>query len=696
MRLFAKPPWILAVLCLLLQLGGGAAIAQDRVALIIGNGKYASSTPLPNPPSDARAVAKALSEIGFIVSQGTDLDKSGMESLLRDFLRKASVARVALLFYAGHGMQVDGKNYLIPIDAKLETASDLNFGTIELDRILASLDDPKRATIIILDACRDNPMARSFASRGGGGTRSAVGTGLAGYSALGSGTLIAFATAPGAVALDGAGSNSPFTLGLVKHLKTPGLEVRQMLTRVRAEVAVATNDKQIPWDNSSLRGDVYLAGLPSSPPSTASPDEVRAMQQKLIEMEAKLRARDEPKIAATPQANTPAVITPRPAPTNPVAPSPTPPQVTATAPSSSLDKPWKPLGEPGQTPTVEWERKTAAVYRNFNDEFYNVSPEQAHPSGQGLRHIKDHKIHEGRDNAAAFLPDSRTVMSMSDGEGLIQWDVDSGTRLRDWPWYRHDYPERMAVTPDGSRLIVKSWKGLHVYTGVAGATSNPKLEREIETKVEDKDPCKSKAFALSPQSDILALASTPSILQLYDLKSGKVVRSLSDGKPAGCATNAAAFSPDGKLIFSSSSQLWNIATGKPAAAFVLRPAATASPILDMAFADNGRSIAAIFEKQLVLLNAETGAAIWTVQYPGTCRPASVAYPDSRHVISACDKTFRVYDATSGTLLQLVKTPGNKEIESLTVSPDRKRLLTKYSYGGFGVWENIEPQISLRN
>ena len=255
------------------------SVAQERVALVIGNGKYAHAGALPNPANDARDVAKALRDIGFDVSQGADLDRSGMERLIRDFLRKASASKVALLFYAGHGMQIDGRNYLVPVDAKLETASDLNFETIDLDRVLDSFNDPQRATIVVLDACRDNPLARSFASRLGASRSGAVGTGLAAYANPGTGTLIAFATAPGKVALDGQGANSPFTIGLVKHLRTPGLEVRQLLTRVRRDVADATGNRQIPWDNSSLLGDVYLAGLktealkplpPSDPPKTAA------------------------------------------------------------------------------------------------------------------------------------------------------------------------------------------------------------------------------------------------------------------------------------------------------------------------------------------------------------------------------------------------------------------------------------------
>jgi uncharacterized caspase-like protein len=238
-----------------------AASAQERVALVVGNAKYLNANVLPNPGNDARAMARTLREIGFDVAEGFDLDRNGMERLVREFLRKTATARVALLFYAGHGLQVDGRNYLVPVDARLESPSDLNFETIELDKILENLNDASRANIIILDACRDNPLARTFAARLGASRSGAVSSGLAGYSNLGTGTLIAFSTAPGAVALDGKGANSPFTRALARHMRTPGLEVRQMLTRVRADVAAETQSRQIPWDNSSLLGEVYLAGL---------------------------------------------------------------------------------------------------------------------------------------------------------------------------------------------------------------------------------------------------------------------------------------------------------------------------------------------------------------------------------------------------------------------------------------------------
>ena len=214
---------IITVLALsMLATVSAPALSQERVALVIGNGKYVHAGALPNPANDAREVAMALRDIGFDVSQGSDLDRNGMERLIRDFMRKLSGSKIALLFYAGHGMQIGGRNYLVPVDARLETSADLSFETIELDRLLDSLADPQRATVVILDACRDNPLARSFAGKLGAARSGAVGAGLAAYANPGTGTLIAFATAPDKVALDGQGANSPFTLGLVKHLRTPG------------------------------------------------------------------------------------------------------------------------------------------------------------------------------------------------------------------------------------------------------------------------------------------------------------------------------------------------------------------------------------------------------------------------------------------------------------------------------------------
>lgn len=234
-----------------------AAPIGHRVALVIGNAKYRYATQLPNPSNDAADIAQALRKLGFDVVEGRDLDKHAMEDKIREFGRKVERADLALLFYAGHGMQVGGKNYLVPIDAKLERTGDLTLDTIEVGQILAQMEAEKRVNLVFLDACRDNPLARSFA-RSLGTRSTSVGSGLAAIQSA-VGTMIAYATQPDNVALDGEGRNSPFTAALLKHIATPNLEISALMKRVRADVIAATREKQVPWDHSSLVGDVVLA-----------------------------------------------------------------------------------------------------------------------------------------------------------------------------------------------------------------------------------------------------------------------------------------------------------------------------------------------------------------------------------------------------------------------------------------------------
>jgi tetratricopeptide (TPR) repeat protein len=241
-----------------------AASGGHRIALVIGNGAYAHVTALRNPPNDARAVAKSLRSLGFEVAEGIDLDRDAMQKITRDFLRDAAHAQTALVYYAGHGVQIDGRNYLVPVDVELKPGGNLTEAMTDMDTILAGLDDQVRTNILIFDACRNNPMAQQVATSEpnraiGAGSGLAAPTSLGSGATRGAGTLIAFATAPGQVALDGEGSNSPFSEALSRHIGTPGLEVQQMLTRVRAEVVAATRSKQVPWSNSSLLGEVFLA-----------------------------------------------------------------------------------------------------------------------------------------------------------------------------------------------------------------------------------------------------------------------------------------------------------------------------------------------------------------------------------------------------------------------------------------------------
>lgn len=232
----------------------GPASAEKRVALVIGNSAYDNTAPLKNPSNDATDIAETLRALDFEVIDGTDLSKREMEKRIRAFADKLVGADVGLFFYAGHGLQVDGRNYLAPVNATLKSDTDLDFEAIELNLVLKQLERNSRVSIVFLDACRDNPLARNLAVA----SRSTnVGRGLAQVDKA-VGMMIAFATQPGNVALDGEGRNSPFTEALLEHISSEGASINDVMINVRRDVLDKTNGKQIPWENSSLTGQFYF------------------------------------------------------------------------------------------------------------------------------------------------------------------------------------------------------------------------------------------------------------------------------------------------------------------------------------------------------------------------------------------------------------------------------------------------------
>lgn len=225
------------------------ARAEIRLALVVGNSAYRHTAALANPLNDARDMAAALERTGFEVIVAVDAEKRQMDGALRAFAEKLSRADVALFFYAGHGLQVGNENYLVPVDARLGSQRDLEFEAVKLDFVLRQMeiDRDGKTTIVMLDACRDNPLSRSLARTMG--TRSAaVGQGLA-PAATGVGTFIAYATQPGNVALDGQGRNSPFTAALLQNISAAGRNLNATMIEVRKAVIAATDGKQVPWDH---------------------------------------------------------------------------------------------------------------------------------------------------------------------------------------------------------------------------------------------------------------------------------------------------------------------------------------------------------------------------------------------------------------------------------------------------------------
>ena len=235
-----------------------AAFADKRVAFVVGNAAYRNVPALPNPAIDAQTMASTLRNVGFDVVEGINLTRDRMSEKLLDFGRKAEGADVAVFYYAGHGIAVNGTNYLLPVDADLKSEMDVKLGAaINVDNTLEQTMQDAKVKLVFLDACRDNPFAAKI--RSAKATRGVtVETGLAAMTS-GTGTLIAFATGPGQTALDGdKGTNSPFTRALVANITKPGVEIQQAMTAVRAQVNEETNKSQLPWGHTNLIGSVYL------------------------------------------------------------------------------------------------------------------------------------------------------------------------------------------------------------------------------------------------------------------------------------------------------------------------------------------------------------------------------------------------------------------------------------------------------
>ncbi|GAB2176882.1 SUMF1/EgtB/PvdO family nonheme iron enzyme [Dongia sp. agr-C8] len=267
----AKHPFrIFSIIWLLLIAAALPAAAETRLALVIGNGSYGGGIgPLANAPNDATLITKALQSAGFAVTTVIDADQKAMKRAFADFgqsLAAAGADTVGLFYYAGHGVQVDGKNFLVPSGAAIQNQADVEMEAVDANWVLKQMEFAgNRMNIIILDACRNNPLPP--------GTRS-LENGLARMDAP-TGSFIAYSTAPGAVALDGAGSNSPYSQALAAAIESQQLPLELLFRQVRVEVMSQTGNKQVPWDSSSLTGEFYFKA-PGDAPVVAAPAPAQA------------------------------------------------------------------------------------------------------------------------------------------------------------------------------------------------------------------------------------------------------------------------------------------------------------------------------------------------------------------------------------------------------------------------------------
>ena len=250
-------------------LGSHAAFAESRVALVIGQSNYRAVVPLPNPANDARAMSQLLGNAGFEVMDAADLSQNEMREKVGDFAAKVAAKgpdTVALVFYAGHGLQIDGENFLVPVDVDPKRETDIPLQAIRLNDVLNTLSSvPSKTRILLLDACRNNPFPAINRSAGHGLAIVDAKTGAPG-------TFMSFSTSPGAEAEDGSGADSPYTTALLSAAKEPGLSIEDTFKRVRVSVNKATEGRQTPWDSSSLTDDFRF--FPGS--GAAAPKQVEA------------------------------------------------------------------------------------------------------------------------------------------------------------------------------------------------------------------------------------------------------------------------------------------------------------------------------------------------------------------------------------------------------------------------------------
>ena len=248
---------VVLLLAVVLVASASVALADGRVALVVGNSSYAHIGRLPNPGNDAADMTAALRRLGFEVTTELDTRLTELNLALRAFTRRSAGADVSLVFYAGHGIEMNGVNYIVPVDARLERDTDVRFETVTLDDMLA-VTSGAALRMVILDACRNNPLARSMQRTGASRSVSRGNFGDLDESLLGNETLVAYAAAAGTTAADGTGRNSPYTAALLEHLEEP-LEILTLFRRVRAGVLASTNGEQRPHEYQSLLGEHYLA-----------------------------------------------------------------------------------------------------------------------------------------------------------------------------------------------------------------------------------------------------------------------------------------------------------------------------------------------------------------------------------------------------------------------------------------------------
>ena len=596
---------------------GAKADGQRRVALVIGNGAYADS-PLRNPVNDARAMAASLRELGFEVIARENANLQQMDGAVREFGRRLERAHAGLFYYAGHGMQIKGRNFLIPVGANFEHEDEVAYRSLDAGQVLDKMDSAKtQVNLMILDACRNNPFHRVFRAKR---------QGLAEMDAP-AGTLIAFATAPGSVASDGAGKHGVYTKHLLKQMNERGQPVEQAFKQVRIGVVEETRERQIPWESSSLRDDFQFRPAPTPVTgivteaalelafweaiknSTRADDYAAYLEQfpkgRFLPL-ARNRHMELQKPAApvpqTPPMTAPAkpAAAPRPAAVSPAPTLPLSAAAAATAEATatpSFSLPGSGLAAANFSSDDAW---LAVVGRDGQLQIHNAATGAAQRTFSLTQAL----------SAVRFAPDNRHIAVATEGGETRLLDIGSGKEI----WRRQPHAGRvmsLAFSPDGRYLLSAAAQGDVELSTVATGATVQRLHNEGLPMIE---------ALYSPDGRYIAVVlgeGRSQVVKVVEVGSGRQLLAV--------AAAAAAFSVNGRYLLAAAGghtpTLFDIASGQELRRFARYPLA----IFAGAYAENGRFVATVdADGRGQLLDTRDGRPVGSVRGPRV-QPRATAF-----------------------------------------------------------------------